>query len=245
MEFKYETETIQIQRLEHIENATPCFLDKRTNRIYIVDVPDSKLSEVASVRIQTTQDLYGIPKKISGTYWIRTNEPIAHCLNKGIRVPIILDGFQTVYSGSSSDLRERCKQHLLRTNGVYGTLSGISVDILCQSPTINKSSHAKCLWSSKKKKLPKIGKFGQYDKIDDKSDILDTMYLSSKEKSYISNNTDIFFKNGIHVGDDKHSSYEWIFYYTPITNHSVRDFVEIEWRKLHGIPILCSYMEGR
>ena len=72
------------------------------------------------------------------------------------------------------------------------------------------------------------------------------MYLSSEEKYYISKtHDDIFFKNGINVEDEKHCKYEWRFYYIPILNHSIRDFIEVEWRKLYGTPVLCSYSEGR
>lgn len=248
MDYKYETDIIPVQELTHIDTdkCTPCFLDKRKNRIYIVEVPDSKLTGISSIRIQGIKDIEKIPKKIQGTYWISTNEPILHCLNKGVNIPKKLDNnFQIVYSGSSCDIRDRAKQHLLRINGVFGTMSGISVDILQQAPT-SKSSHAKCIWSPvKNKKLPKISKLNQYVKPLDKSDILNIMYLSPEEKSYISNTNEIFFKNGINVEDEKHRQYEWIFYYTMIMNHSIRDFIEIEWRKLYGIPVLCSYSEGR
>lgn len=248
MDINYETDIIPVQQLTQVDvdKYTPCFLDKRTNRMYVVEVPDSKLTGISSIRIQGIRDIEHIPKKIQGTYWICTNEPITHCLHKGVNIPKKLENnFQIVYSGSSCDLRDRAKQHLLRISGVYGTMSGISVDILQQAPT-NKSSHAKCLWTpAKNKKLPKILKIDQYVKPVDKEDILNSMYLSAEEQSYVSNTNDIFFKNGINVEDEKHRPYKWIFYYTQIMNHSIRDFIEIKWRKLYGIPVLCSYSEGR
>lgn len=250
MSDKYETGIVSVQELYKIDfdKCAPCFLDKRTNNMYIIEVPDAKLTGVSSIRIKSRIDIEKIPKKIQGVYWIATNEPITHCLNKGVNTPNKLNedkNFQIVYSGSSCDLRDRAKQHLLRTNGVYGTMSGISVDILQQTPT-SKSSHAKCLWSSiKNKKLPKLLNLNKYVKPLSKNDVVNIMYLSSEEKSYITNTNEIFFKNGIHVEDEKHRPYEWIFYYVPIMNHSIRDFIEIEWRKLYGVPILCSYSEGR
>jgi len=248
MNNEYETNIISVQQLEQIDTQkyTPCFLDKKTNRIYIIQVPDYKLTSISSIHIQSIKDIENIPKKIQGVYWICTNEPLSHCLNKGHNTPRQLDeNFQIIYSGTSCDIRDRAKQHLIRTNGTYGTMSGISVDILQEAPT-SKSSHTKCLWSpSKNKKIPKISKLNHYVKPLDKSDILNIMHLSPEEKSYISNTNEIYFKNGIHVEDEKHRPYKWIFYYIPIKNHSIRDFIEIEWRKLYGVPILCSYSEGR
>jgi len=246
---EYGADIIPVQQLEHVDTRdyVPCLLDKRTNKIHIVQVPDAELSGISSVRIKSLTDVEDIPRRIQGTYWISTNEPITHCLHKGVSIPKKLgNSFQIVYSGTSCDLRERAKQHLLRTNGVYGTMSGISIDILQQPPSTNKSSHAKLLWSpARNKKLPKILKSNNYVKPLDKTDILNILHLSPEEKSYISDTNEVFFKNGIHVQDEKHRPYEWIFYYTPIMNHTIRDFIEIQWRKLHGIPVLCSYSEGR
>jgi len=248
MENKYEIDTIQVQQLNIINTdmCTPCFLDKETGRIHIIQVPDAKLTGISSICIRSMKDIELIPKKTPGIYWISTNEPINHCLNKGVNLPFKMDdNFQVVYSGSSSDIRSRAKQHLLRVNGMYGTMSGISVDILQSQPT-SKSSHAKCLWSnSKNKKIPKLLKSGKYNKPLNKKDIIDIVNLSSDEKNYLSKLDEIFFKNGINVEDVKHLPYEWIFHYAPVMNHNIRDYLEIQWRKLHGIPLLCSYSEGR
>lgn len=242
-------DTIQVQQLSTINTCTPCFLDKETGRIHILQVPDARLTGISSICIQSMKDIERIPIKTPGIYWISTNEPIHHCLNKGVNLPVKIDDhFQIVYSGSSCDLRDRAKQHLLRVNGVYGTMSGISVDILQTQPT-SKSSHAKCLWSNaKKKKLPKLLKSGKYIKPlnkEDIIDIIDIIHLSPDEKSYILKTNEIFFKNGINVEDNKHRPHEWIFHYAPVMNHSIRDYIEIAWRKSHGVPILCSYSEGR
>lgn len=248
MDNKYETDIIHVQQLDtiHTDRCTPCFLDKETGMIHIIQIPDERLMGISSIRIQSMNDIERIPIKTPGIYWISTNEPITHCLNKGIHVPVVMDdNFQIVYNGSCCDLRERAKKHLLRVNGVYGTMSGISVDILQSQPT-KKSSHAKCLWSNgKNKKIPKLLKSGKYNKPHNKEEIMSSVHLSSDEKHYLSTTDEIFFKNGIHVDDDKHRPYKWIFHYAPIMNHSIRDYVEIEWRKSHGVPILCSYSEGR
>jgi len=248
MEDKYKTDTIQVQELNTInaDMCTPCFLDKESGRIHIIQVPDVRLTGISSICIRSMKDIERIPNKTPGIYWISTNEPINHCLNKGINLPSKMDdNFQVVYSGSSCDLRDRAKQHLLRVNGVYGTMSGISVDILQTQPT-SKSSHAKCLWSNaKNKKLPKLLKLGKYNKPLNKDDIVSMVNLSPDEKSYILKTNEVFFKNGINVEDNKHRPYQWIFHYAPVLNHSIRDYIEIEWRKSHGVPILCSYSEGR
>lgn len=248
MEDKYETDTIQVQQLNTINTdiSTPCFLDKEKGIVHIIQVPDAKLTGISSICIRSMKDIERIPIKTPGIYWISTNEPINHCLNKGVNLPLRMDdNFQVVYSGSSCDIRSRAKQHLLRVNGVYGTMSGISVDILQSQPT-TKSSHAKCLWSnSKNKKIPKLLNSGKYIKPFKKKDILDTLNLSPDEKHYLSEIDEVFFKNGINVEEDKHRPYEWIFHYAPVINHNIRDYIEIEWRKLHGVPILCSYSEGR
>lgn len=242
---KYKIHTVPVQELTHVDKYTPCFLDKIHNKIYVIDVPDSKLTGVPSIHIQGARDIEKIPK-IQGIYWIATNEPIAHCLNRGVNLPNNLnEHFRIIYSGSSCDMRNRAKQHLLRTHGAYGTMSGISVDILQSAPT-NKSSHTKCLWSpANNKKIPKLLKSKKYVRPLIKEDIIRNMHLLPEEQYYISKTDEIFFKNGINVQDEKHLPYQWIFYYLPVSSHSIRDFVEIEWRKLYGIPILCSYNEGR
>lgn len=248
MDNKYETDIIQVQQLSTINAnmCTPCLLDKETGRIHIIEVPDAILTGISSICIHSMKDIEQIPIKTQGIYWISTNEPINHCLNKGVKLPVKMnDNFQIVYSGSACDIRDRAKQHLLRVNGVYGTMSGISVDILQTQPT-SKSSHAKCLWSNvKNKKLPKLLKSGKYNKPLNKEDIISIVNLSPDEKSYTLKMDEIFFKNGINVEDNKHRQHQWIFHYAPILNHSIRDYIEIEWRKSHGVPILCSYSEGR
>lgn len=55
----------------------------------------------------------------------------------------------------------------------------------------------------------------------------------------------IYFKNGINVLSNKHKKYNWQIYFLEIENHNIRDYIEIEWRKKNGVPILCSYMSGR
>lgn len=236
---------------------TPCFLDKMTGSVYVVEIPDAVLTGVCGVHIQSTQDLDRIPANTPGAYWIGTDEPISHCFHSGFATPRPFEenGSMIVYSGSSCNLRSRAKQHLLRSNegGGFGTMSGVSVDILLeeQQPRQTKlASHTKYLWSSsvKNKKIPKVLNTGHggYSKISSKTDIFRFMTnISGEEARYISEHEDIRFKNGIHVQEEKHRPYKWVFWYMPILNHSIRDFIEIEWRRHHGIPVLCSYKEGR
>ena len=230
-----------------ISTLKPCYIDDDKKLIYIVPIPCEKLKICKSIDIHNENDFNTIPNK-SGLYWIMTNEPINHCLNSGIKCPEKNNtGMKIIYNGSTDNLKGRIKEHLLRSDekGGTGTQSGISIDILLNNIEIEqKISHIKCLWGEKKK-TPKIIKDGKIKKINVKEELIENMYLTEEEKIYIENNKIIYFKNGINVMSDKHKKYNWQIYFLEIENHNIRDYIEIEWRKKNGVPVLCSYTSGR
>lgn len=131
-------------------------------------------------------------------------------------------------------------------SGGSGTLSGISIDLLCgDDKTSDKISHVKCLWG-KNKKIPKYIKNGQLNKIVSKDCILKNIYFTDCEKATIAcEDKNIYFRNGIDIFSDKHKLYKYTVYYLEVDNHNMRDYIEISWRKKYGMPQLCSYESGR
>jgi hypothetical protein len=234
-------------------NLKFCLYDEVNDIIYKINIPDEKLQGITMITITNIEDMKKIPK-MSGCYWIITNAPIKHCFNKGNKTPEpILENHYILYNGVANSLQNRAEEHLLRhaENSGFGTISGISVDIICKNI---KGSHAKCVWSNKKKKLPKILHIlpnkttkNTYKSISNKKDIIENLYLSPSEKEYISNQNheEIYFKNGINISNDKHKSYKWIFGYLEESNNVLRTYIETQWRIHYGIPILCSYSCGR
>ena len=142
-----------------------------------------------------------------------------------------------------------------------GPASGISVDLLKETEVIKggSKSHVKWMWqqanAAKKRKLPKIlkcrgalGSDNQYYQIQrdtSKQEILDTLHLSQSEKEMAAKREELIFKNGIDVTDEKHAVYTWKFVFVPISDHGLRDCVERKWRIEYGVPILCTYKDGR
>lgn len=239
------------------------FYDMVNNKIYEILIPDNELSKLTHVTLRNMDDLKQIPKE-TGCYWILTNEPINHCFNSGNHCPVVLsDGFSVVYNGVAAELRGRAKQHLLRqcSKGSFGSTSGISVDLLKETEVIKggSKSHVKWMWqqanAAKKHKLPKIlkcrgalGSDNQYYQIQrdtSKQEILDTLHLSQSEKEMAAKREELIFKNGIDVTDEKHAVYTWKFVFVPISDHGLRDCVERKWRIEYGVPILCTYKDGR
>ena len=222
--------------LEHIEIV---FRDKKTGEIY--DDLEVDISTIPCERIQTVVDKSKIPSA-AGVYWIVTDEPIRHCFNKGDRCTKMMeDGLRVVYNGVTTDLRSRMADHLLSRRG-FSTRSGISVDILTTDNGKSRS-HVKHLFAPKY-----LTRDGLYRQSRDKPEILEMMNLSELEKETINiaaAQEDVWFQNGIHVGDPKHAGYRWMFAYYPHPNHNLRDIIETSWRKKHGIPPLCTYTEGR
>ena len=246
-----------------IDKLVPTFYDMVNSKIYEILIPDNELSKLTHVTLRTMDDLKQIPKE-TGCYWILTNEPINHCFNSGNHCPVVLsDGFSVVYNGVAAELRGRAKQHLLRqcSKGSFGSTSGISVDLLKETEVIKggSKSHVKWMWqqanAAKKHKLPKIlkcrgalGSDNQYYQIQrdtSKQEILDTLHLSQSEKEMAAKREELIFKNGIDVTDEKHAVYTWKFVFVPISDHGLRDCVERKWRIEYGVPILCTYKDGR
>ena len=241
---------------QRLDMLVPSLYDRVNHTTYEIVVPDAELSKLTHVTLTSMEDLKNIPNE-SGCYWIMTNEPIRHCFNSGSDCPGVLpDGFSVVYNGITVGMRGRAKQHLLRQDlkGSFGSTSGISVDLLKETDVKKgvSKSHVKWMWqnanAAKKHKLPKVLKGGQYCQMQrdaSKQDIMDTLHLSETEKEMAANREELIFKNGINVADQKHALYTWKFVFVPISVNGVRDYVECTWRKMYGVPSLCTYKEGR
>lgn len=227
-----------------LKRSIPCFFDACTNTFFHIDIPDETVSTIPHICVKTESDIVSIPH-VGGNYWILTNEPISHCFHSGNRnVPIVQNGLRVVYNGVTTNLQNRAREHLLRpdTKGGGGSQSGISVDLLCLPQ--NNTSHIKCAWSSTgKRKVPKVFVNNSYVPLTKKDDLFST--FSEEEKEFALTSDTLYFKNGIHVSSPKHSPYEWIFAYAPISVPNVRDYVENAWRDAYGVPVLCSYLSGR
>jgi len=242
-----------------LAETKPTFYDMVNNKIYEIVIPDNELISLTHVTMRTMDDLKQIPNE-NGCYWIMTNEPINHCFNSGNHCPGVLsDGFSVVYNGVAAQMRGRAKQHLLRqgSRGSFGSTSGISVDLLKETEVKKgvSKSHVKWMWqdtdAAKKRKLPKIlkgpstNKYYQNQRDASKQEIMNTLNLSQSEKEMAADREELIFKNGIDVTDEKHAVYTWKFVFVPISNQGLRDCVERNWRIKYGVPILCTYKDGR
>lgn len=232
-----------------VNKCVPMLYDAADNVFYKVEVPALTLEGLNFKTIKYVDDTIEIPSG-GGNYWILTNEPVRHCFNSGKSYPAQFNHagvfYNIVYNGVSSTLKSRVKEHLLRSDmsGQSGSHSGISVDIQMQ-PCGKEPSHVKyLLHENQQKKLPKFLNVTQHTRLS-KAEILNMAAFTCQENQYISNNTNIHFKNGINVQDTKHTPYNWIFAWCEIDNHNIRDYIETEWRLQHGVPILCSYTSGR
>jgi hypothetical protein len=245
MALTIEKLTLSSSSDERISKCVPCFYDEAKNEIIMIQIPDAALSGLTSIHIEKEEDLASIPNT-PGNYWILTNEPVNHCLHAGKKCPKMLpSGLSVIYNGVSGTLQSRAKEHLLRedSKGGFGAQSGISLDLMKEIPA-KKASHAKCIWAENKK-MPKVLIKGVYKKPLTKTEVIDAVNLSVEEKEIARNKDELYFKNGINVKDVKHTAYKWIFVFVPISVHSIRDYVENEWRNIHGVPVLCSYTSGR
>jgi hypothetical protein len=228
------------------EELKPCYIDNNNKIIYSIQIPCNKLFICKKILIKNETDINKLSNK-SGLYWIVSNEPINHCFNSGNKIPENINNEnKIIYNGTTCNIKTRIKEHILRNDekGGNGTQSGISIDIIDDCFINKKVSHIKCLYG-KNKKIPKYLKDNEVKKINNKSDIINNIYFSNNEKEIIKKNDIIYFKNGINIFSNKHKNYNWIIYYLEIDNHNIRDYIEIEWRKKYGIPILCSYSIGR
>lgn len=234
-------------------------VDTKTGDELDVKSPSSDLSDLMAVcfhNINNSKDAKlmsnGIPKK-PGCYWIATDEPCVHSFNgqhTGIRKTH--DGLNILYNGVTTDLNKRSKDHLLRkdTSGGFGSVSGISVDILDYYPIPGQSekpkTHVKHAYTKDKKKLPKVLNGEKYETVDTKEKFLKHMVSTTfYEKKIVMKNDTSYFKNGIDVCDRKHQKYRWVFIFTPIDNDIIRSYIEVMWRQESGVPPLASYISGR
>lgn len=232
--------------IHEIQLYTPCYINEKNKHIYTIPIPCENLKICNNIELKNIFDFNALTNK-SGIYWIVSNAPINHCFNSGVRCPNKnTEDMRIIYNGSAINIRKRIKEHLLRSDEKCGSgsQSGISIDILLDTMDNDKISHIKCLWGNKKK-IPKICKNNEIINIIDKDELTEILYLTKKEKNYIKKTKTIYFKNGINILSNKHKKYSWIVYFLEINNHNIRDYIEIEWRKKYGVPILCSYTSGR
>lgn len=205
-------------------------------------IPDEELSDVEYVKLTSEQDLNEI-SEIGGCYWIWTNEPIVHTMHKH-PLPKRFENGEVIYNGIAKDnLKGRIKAHLF--SSLQDTWSGISVDIYTDTDTT--SHRKKACSSTKNAKVPYLLEDKDYRPIKDK-ETLKSLYLSKVERDFIetvdTSNSQIFFRNGINITEDKHKDYEFRVYFLTGLNPHYMEYIEAKWRNF-GMPRLCSYISGR
>lgn len=247
----YEMISLSLPELaerEKLRLMTPCLIDETCHKVICINIPDAELTGITTILIRGLEDIINfIPSRMSGCYWIMTDEPINHSFNNCAYLPKkrASDGLSIVYSGVSDNLRVRLKEHLLRQDGRMcnsGSRSAMSIDVLPPDSLIK--HHVKCAWGDKKK-LPKILIQGNesevlYRKPESFEEICQALRIETTTIM-----RELYFKNGIDVRQPRHASFQWKVAFVPLKVHCIRDYVENEWKKRHGCPILCTYKEGR
>jgi len=191
--------------------------------------------------------------KTPGNYWILTNEPIKHSFNPHFNdrpKPFLYNkiNYNIIYNGIAQNIQSRIISHLNRIEPKgSGDMSGISLDILHRKY----KSHNKLLWKSQKNaKKPYYEEKKKPVEYDDLSDFYsqeDTEDVKNFCKT-ISVDTNVYFKNGIDIKENKHSKYSWIVIYYDMNDYTytrIGHIIESEWRKNNGYPMLGSYKSGR
>ena len=211
-------------------------------------IPDNNLTDLGKIEITCLADIKEIIGR-GGCYWIATNEPIYHMMQKDNKV-IKIGDLYIIYNGiAKDDLHTRILAHLFAEPNQ--SWSGISVDVLEQflSKEEKDKSHWKCVYSEKKKKKhPYIISTGK--KINSMDEV-SQLNLWGTELDFIKEAKDnvdekhIVFRNGININDNKHCLYKWVVYYLPDIDTDYASMVEKGWRKKYGNPILNSYKDGR
>ena len=82
--------------------------------------------------------------------------------------------------------------------------------------------------------------------IKSKTDLL-KIHLSDTEKEELEKaiGEKFYFRNGIDITEQKHTSFEFRVYYITGLSSLYLDFIEKKWREDFGLPKLCSYSSGR
>lgn len=204
--------------------------------------------------IMDKDNLNQIPN-LPGNYWIATDEPISHSFNPGFNhrpKKLEYNGKELtiIYNGQGDTIRTRINAHLYRpkTQGL-NDMSGISIDITDKYIQGTKISHNKCLLG-KRKKIPYCESHKRRINYSDiKSLFSDDDLPNVKEYcAQLTEESTIYFKNGIDITEDKHNKYTWLVIYYDMNKfiyHPFSDIIEQEWRRINGSPILCSYKCGR
>lgn len=203
--------------------------------------PKKDLSNVPCVKVRTLEDLKVIPPGKGGCYWIWTNEPVNHKLHKN-KIPDGFNAGRIIYNGIAKDnVLSRIKHHLF--GKVNEGWSGISMDLV----TIIPKSHAKKACSTKVGGREKVAYLIDNTRIIDKGLLLQ-LFLSEEEKSFVDSTqqTVIYFRNGINILEKKHQSYDFVVYVIAgIESTTYLEFIEKKWRTEYNNPQLCSYISGR
>lgn len=221
-----------------------------------VRIPNETLDDVDFVILKDQSDFDKISKG-GGCYWIWTNEPVIHTLHKN-EIPKQFNNGEIIYNGiAKDDVKSRIKHHL--SGHIDAGWSGISMDVyfgdtqshrkkgLSQSgkvPYLKEKIVMKR--GNSKSKSKKGNEIEIYKPIRLVEDLL-KIHLSEDEKAFINQNTasKIHFRNGINIFEPKHSAYEFRAYFITGLNSLYLDFIEKKWRKIFGLPKLCSYKSGR
>ncbi len=224
-----------------------------------VEIPSEKLENVDFMNIKVQSDLNSIENK-GGCYWIWTNEPVLHQLHKH-EIPKRFDDGEIIYNGIAKDnVRKRIEHHLFGSSDAGW--SGISMDILIQEN--EERSHRKkaiaekgkvpyiienkTLLRGNKKRGTKKGDIVQIFSPIKTNEQLQKIYLSETEKDFIKtcNVSNIYFRNGINITEDKHKNFSFRVYYIISSNNTFLEYIEKNWRSKNNIlPRLCSYSSGR
>ena len=206
-------------------------------------IPTRDLSDLPYVDIKSEEDFDKIPNT-GGAYWIVTDEPIGHAMNKYEDQRVKLNVGEVIYNGmASGNVRGRVKSHLYRVKD--GGWSAISVDII---PGVA-GSHTKLLLHSNKRK--KLAYFNG-EKATSIDQIPISFYSEANQKNIElslknpkNKEGNLWYRSGINALDENHSKYNWRVYYLTGLPQSYADFVEREWRLTNGTPRLNSYKTGR
>lgn len=217
---------------------------KQDEQIYLLEknfiIPDYELKSVPWVEVDDIQSLNEIPNK-GGAYWIWTDEAINHKLHKN-EIPAMFKGGRIIYNGVAKDnVRSRIFNHLFgdEENG----WSAISIDLYKHIS----NSHRKKAMSTSTSNQVRVAYLQNNTRINTK-DKLKELHLNEQEVAYIDKTDyqEYYFRNGIDRREEKHKTHRFIVYFIAELNSTTYlEFLEKRWRKLYGLPQLCSYISGR
>jgi hypothetical protein len=157
-------------------------------------------------------------------------------------IPKPIKNGEIIYNGiSTQDVQGRIRAHL--ASYMSASWSGISVDIYCGKSR----SHRKLAYdlTANRKKSAFIANAENTLQPIDSQKLACKLFLSAKEKKYISSRKKAHFRNGIDVLDNKHRRYIYKVYFITAISAEYTEIIEKRWREKYGQPRLCSYKKGR